>query len=107
MEVSYVAGQYGGGAFLLEFVLFTLIIGLPLLMTEFSIGQTGSTYSTAIFGKLTANKIMNGIGYLGNMTAFILYAFYSVIGGWIIIFIGYYLLGSIGIVKEDIGFFLI
>ncbi|TDM12964.1 sodium-dependent transporter [Macrococcus bovicus] len=104
-KFPYIAGQYGGGAFLLEFVLFTLIIGLPLLMTEFSIGQTGGTYSTAIFGKLTSNKIMNGIGYLGNITAFILYSFYSVIGGWIIIFIGYYLLGSVGLIKEDIGFF--
>ncbi|WP_414054571.1 sodium-dependent transporter [Macrococcus equi] len=90
-KFPYIAGQYGGGAFLLEFILFTLLIGLPLLIVEFCIGHAGKTYSLSIFGKLSGSKFMNLIGLWGNIAAFILYAFYSVIGGWIIIFIGYYL----------------
>lgn len=90
-KFPYITGQYGGGAFLLEFILFTLLIGLPLLIVEFCIGHAGKTYSLSIFGKLSGSKFMNLIGLWGNIAAFILYAFYSVIGGWIIIFIGYYL----------------
>lgn len=90
-KFPYIAGQYGGGAFLIEFIIFTLLIGLPLLIVEFCIGHTGKTYSMTIFEKLTGSRFMNLIGLWGNIAAFILYAFYSVIGGWIIIFIGYYL----------------
>ena len=90
-KFPYIAGQYGGGAFLIQFILFTLLIGLPLLIVEFYIGHAGKTFSLTIFSKLSGSKFMDLIGLWGNIAAFILYAFYSVIGGWIILFIGYYL----------------
>lgn len=104
-KFPYIAGQYGGGAFLLEFILFTLLIGLPLLMVEFGIGHAGGTYSTKIFSRLSGSRLMDSIGYWGNIAAFILYSFYSVIGGWIIIFIGYYIGVALGIVDQHFDFF--
>lgn len=104
-KFPYIAGQYGGGAFLLEFIVFTLLIGLPLLMVEFGIGHAGGTYSTKIFSKLSGSRLMDGIGYWGNIAAFILYSFYSVIGGWIIIFIGYYIGVALGLVDQQFDFF--
>lgn len=86
-KFPYMAGIYGGGAFLLMFLIFTIFVGLPLLMMEFTIGKMGRTYTTTIFGKLTQKKWLNIIGWNGNLAVFILFGFYSVVGGWIIIYI--------------------
>lgn len=86
-KFPYMAGMYGGGAFLLMFLIFTIVVGLPLLMMEFTVGKLGKTYTTVIYEKLTKKKWLNVIGWNGNLAVFILFGFYSVIGGWIIIYI--------------------
>ncbi|PTI44524.1 sodium-dependent transporter [Staphylococcus xylosus] len=86
-KFPYMAGIYGGGAFLLMFLVFTIFVGLPLLMMEFTVGKMGKTYTTKIYEKLKGKKWLNMIGWNGNLAVFILFGFYSVIGGWIIIYI--------------------
>ncbi|WP_251521185.1 MULTISPECIES: sodium-dependent transporter [Staphylococcus] len=86
-KFPYMAGIYGGGAFLLMFLIFTIFVGLPLLIMEFTVGKMGQTYTTKIYSKLTQKKWLNIIGWNGNLAVFVLFGFYSVIGGWIIIYI--------------------
>ncbi|MGK0553461.1 sodium-dependent transporter [Macrococcus capreoli] len=85
-KFPYVMADNGGAAFLFLFIIFTMFIGLPLLLAEFVIGRHGKTYSTEVFGKLTGNKYFNLIGHLGNVGVFLLLSFYSVIGGWILLY---------------------
>lgn len=85
-KFPYVMASNGGAAFFIVFVLFTLAVGLPLLLAEFVIGRSSGTYSVAAFGRLTDNKRYNLIGHLGNIGVFLLLSFYSVIGGWILIY---------------------
>ncbi|MCE4956546.1 sodium-dependent transporter [Macrococcoides caseolyticum] len=85
-KFPYVMADNGGAAFLVLFMIFTLFIGLPLLLAEFVIGRHGKTYSTDVFGKITGNKYYNLIGHLGNIGVFLLLSFYSVIGGWILLY---------------------
>lgn len=87
-KFPYMAGIYGGGAFLFLFLIFTIFVGLPLLIMEFTVGIMGRTYTTQIYSKLTGKKWLNIIGWNGNLAVFILFGFYSVIGGWIVIYIG-------------------
>ncbi|MGX0674332.1 sodium-dependent transporter [Staphylococcus hominis] len=87
-KFTYMAGIYGGGAFLFLFLIFTIFVGLPLLIMEFTVGIMGRTYTTRIYSKLTGKKWLNIIGWNGNLAVFILFGFYSVIGGWIVIYIG-------------------
>lgn len=87
-KFPYMAGIYGGGAFLFLFLIFTIFVGLPLLIMEFTAGIMGRTYTTRIYSKLTGKKWLNIIGWNGNLAVFILFGFYSVIGGWIVIYIG-------------------
>ncbi|MCI2878058.1 sodium-dependent transporter [Staphylococcus hominis] len=87
-KFPYMAGIYGGGAFLFLFLIFTIFVGLPLLIMEFTVGIMGRTYTTRIYSKLTGKKWLNIIGWNGNLAVFILFGFYSVIGGWIVIYIG-------------------
>lgn len=85
-KFPYVMAANGGGAFLTVFIVFTLLIGLPLLLSEFVIGRHAQTNSTNAFSQITGRKIFDGIGHLGNIGVFLLLSFYSVIGGWIIIY---------------------
>ena len=75
----------GGGGFLLVFLIFTLLIGLPLLLAEFVLGRGARVSAIKTFGKLGKNKNYNIIGYIGGFALFILLSFYSVIGGWILV----------------------
>lgn len=86
-KFPYITGQNGGGAFLALFLLFTILIGLPLLLAEFSIGRAGGGDALTSYKRLAPNTPWYGIGVLGMATCFILLSFYSVIGGWIIIYL--------------------
>ena len=100
-KFPYMAGTYGGGAFLFIFIIFTLLVGLPLLLSEFILGRYGKTYSTNIFKKVSGKSSFNLIGWLGNLTVFVLFSFYSVIGGWIILYIIRTLLDSVGLTHSN------
>lgn len=86
-KFPYVAGTSGGGAFLLVFILFTVLIGLPLLLAEFIIGRKTQKNAVESYKALAPGKKWHWIGYLGIITCFILLSFYSVVGGWILIYI--------------------
>ncbi|GGA97677.1 sodium-dependent transporter [Macrococcus hajekii] len=85
-KFPYVMAANGGAAFLLVFLIFTLLIGFPLLLSEFVIGRHSQTHSTQAFSTVTGKKIYNSIGHLGNIGVFLLLSFYSVIGGWILLY---------------------
>ncbi|WP_258729327.1 sodium-dependent transporter [Bacillus atrophaeus] len=86
-KFPYVAGTSGGGAFLLIFILFTILIGLPLLLAEFIIGRKTQKDAVESYKALAPGSKWHWIGYLGITTCFILLSFYSVVGGWILIYI--------------------
>lgn len=86
-KFPYVAGVSGGGIFFLIFLFFTLVIGFPLLLAEFVIGRSTQQNAIQAYKVIAPNTKWYYIGYLGVITCFILLSFYSVVGGWIIIYI--------------------
>ena len=84
-KLPYVTGTSGGGAFFLVFVLLTLLLGLPLLLTEFIIGKRGQT--EAIGSHRAIHPKWGWLGKLGVVTNFLMLSFYSVLGGWVIIYL--------------------
>jgi NSS family neurotransmitter:Na+ symporter len=86
-KLPYVTGMSGGGAFFLIFVLFSVLIGLPLLLGEFMIGRSTQREAPAAYSVIAPNTNWHWIGYLGIATCFILLSFYSVVGGWIITYL--------------------
>ncbi|BDH60396.1 transporter [Lysinibacillus sp. PLM2] len=101
-KLPYVTGTSGGGAFILLFVLFSLLIGLPLLLSEFIIGRSTQKDAISAYKKIAPNTKWHYIGYLGVITCFILLSFYSVIGGWVIQYVFYALTGQIG--RGDVNY---
>ncbi|WP_284141141.1 MULTISPECIES: sodium-dependent transporter [unclassified Virgibacillus] len=85
-KFPYVTGMNGGGAFFLLFVLFTVLIGLPMLISEFIIGRGASLEAVSAYKKLAPNTAWVWIGRLGVIGCFLLLSFYSVVGGWVFIY---------------------
>lgn len=94
-KLPYVTGTSGGGAFFLLFVLFTLAIGLPMLIAEFIIGRGTQKEAVSAYKKLAPQTAWTWIGRLGVVGCFLLLSFYSVIGGWIAVYTGKALVGQI------------
>lgn len=78
----YMLGQNGGGAFLLVNLFFVLMIGIPLMMTEFVIGRRTQSNVVGAYKKLERKKGWAAIGYFSIQGAVLIYAFYSVVAGW-------------------------
>lgn len=78
----------GGGGFLLIFLISTILIDFPLLLAEFALGRSAGVSAIKTFGKLGKNNKYNFIGWIGAFALFILLSFYSVIGGWILVYLG-------------------
>ena len=95
-KLPYVTGTSGGGAFILIFVTFSLLIGFPLLLAEFVIGRSTGKEAISAYKQIAPGTKWHWIGYLGVVTCFILLSFYSVIGGWIIQYIFRSMTGQIG-----------
>ncbi|TYR80781.1 sodium-dependent transporter [Priestia megaterium] len=85
-KFPYVTGTSGGGAFFLLFILFTLFIGLPLLLAEFVIGRHTGKEAISAYKALAPNSAWVWIGRLGVVSCLILLSFYSVVGGWVILY---------------------
>lgn len=85
-KFPYVAGTSGGGAFLLLFILFTVLIGLPMLISEFIIGRGAQSEAVSAYKKLAPNSLWTIIGPLGVIGCFLLLSFYAVVGGWVLIY---------------------
>ena len=78
----YMLGQNGGGAFLIVNMFFVLMIGIPLMMTEFVIGRRTQSNVVGAYKKLERKKGWAAIGYFSILAAVLIYAFYSVVAGW-------------------------
>ena len=81
----YLCGQYGGGAFVLVYLFFLFILGLPAMCMEFSVGRASQTSPISMYQKLEPEGSkwhLHGIACLaGN---YILMMFYTTVAGWMV-----------------------
>ncbi|MBN1988334.1 MAG: sodium-dependent transporter [Bacteroidales bacterium] len=81
-KFPYITGQNGGGAFLLIYLLCVILIGVPVMMSEFAIGRRGQRNAFGSFKALSPNKPWYMVGLMGVVAAFFILAFYSAVAGW-------------------------
>ncbi|WP_404461901.1 sodium-dependent transporter [Sutcliffiella horikoshii] len=94
-KFPYMAGTNGGGIFFLLFILFTLIIATPMLLAEFIIGRSTQKDAITAYKTLAKGSKWHYIGILGVVASFILLSFYSVVGGWIVTYLGKSITGGL------------
>ncbi|MDA0685099.1 MAG: sodium-dependent transporter [Bacteroidetes bacterium] len=92
----YTAGENGGGAFVLVYLLFVLVIGIPVVLSELSIGRFTKLNPVGAFKKLAPGTNWKWLGGLGVLTGFGILAFYSVIAGWTLSYLWGAITGHIG-----------
>lgn len=91
-----ITGAYGGGIFVLIYICFLLLLGLPIMTVELAVGR-GSQRSIASSFDVLEKKgqkwhLMKYLGIFGN---YLLMMFYTIISGWMVIYFVKYLTGSI------------
>ncbi len=87
-KFPYMAGTNGGSVFVLLFIISTMLIGLPILLAEFVIGRKGQADAVTGLKKLAPGKKWFLIGWSGFLFSFLILSFYSVVGGWILSYLG-------------------
>jgi NSS family neurotransmitter:Na+ symporter len=78
----YVAGENGGGAFLLLYIGFIILIGVPVMLSEFVIGRSTQRNAVGAFTRLAPKTLWPVTGFLGISAAFFILAFYTTVSGW-------------------------
>ncbi|MBB6450213.1 NSS family neurotransmitter:Na+ symporter [Geomicrobium halophilum] len=107
----YITGEYGGASFLIVYLICVLIIGLPTMIAEFSIGKRGQLDAVGSFAKTASSKPWVIGGWLGVITSFLIVSFYAVITGWVMYYFFSYLFGNVqqvetGAVGDFFGAFI-
>ena len=100
-KFPWMTGQYGGGGFVLVYIICLLLLGLPVMTMEFALGRASQASPIKMLSKLQKPKQKWGIygpfALLGNIC---LMAFYTVVTGWIIHYFVRFLTGNL----EGLGF---
>ena len=94
-KFPWMTGQYGGGSFVLIYVLCLLLLGLPVMVMEFSLGRAAQASPVKMYQKLEKPgqkwHIHGGFALFGNIC---LMSFYTVVSGWILYYFVQFLLGN-------------
>ena len=100
-KFPWMAGQYGGGGFVLVYVLCLLLLGLPVMVMEFSLGRAAQASPVKMYQKLQKpGQKWHIHGYLARFGNVCLMSFYSVVAGWILYYFYQFLTGQ----TADLGF---
>ena len=78
----YVLGENGGGAFFLIYLFFIVLIGIPLMLTEMTLGRSAQRNAFGTFKFLAPKTGWPLVGIMGVAAAFMILSFYSAVAGW-------------------------
>lgn len=92
----YTAGENGGGAFVLIYLIFVFAIGVPVVLAELSIGRKTERNPVGAFKALVPGSLWPWLGGLGILTGFAILSFYSVLAGWTLSYLWGAVTGTIG-----------
>ena len=83
----YIVGQYGGAAFILLYLLFWVVFGLPIMTMEFSVGRASGKSIAESFTVLEPKgSKWHAFGWVGMVGNYVLMMFYTVVTAWMFIY---------------------
>lgn len=104
-KFPWMVGQNGGGIFVLIYAFFLVVLGLPCLVMEFSLGRASQASPIKMYNKLEKPgqkwHIHGIVCLIGNLA---LMAFYTVVTSWFIFYFYEFLVGKMGFGKTPVGF---
>ena len=100
-KFPWMAGQYGGGGFVLVYVLCLLLLGLPVMVMEFSLGRASQASPVGMYKKLQKpGQKWHVHGYLALLGNICLMSFYTCVSGWLLYYFVSFVTGN----SADLGF---
>ena len=81
-KYPHMAGENGGGAFTIVYLICILVVGLPIVIAEFVIGRKTQLSPVGAFETVAPKSNWKWVGMLGVASAFVILSFYGVVGGW-------------------------
>ena len=91
----YMAGENGGAAFIIFYILCVVILGLPCMVSEFIIGRHAQANTARAYNKVSGNRIWTLVGCLSVLTGFLITSYYAVVSGWCLQYIYASLMGHL------------
>ncbi|HEB58767.1 MAG TPA: sodium-dependent transporter [Gammaproteobacteria bacterium] len=90
-KFPYIVGMYGGGAFILVYLVFILIIGMPVMMTEIMLGRRGRQNPVGTMQTLAMQAGQSAawryVGWFGMVAGFLILSYYSVVAGEVMAYV--------------------
>lgn len=107
-KFPYMTGTYGGGAFVVVYLLCIAIVGIPIMMAEVMIGRRGGLSPIHTMRKLAREAGVSRhwalLGFMGALAGFLILSFYSVVAGWALYYVQEAATGGFtGKSADDIG----
>lgn len=81
-KFPYLMGRNGGFPFLVAYLVFICLLGVPVMVTEMSLGRRSGENPVLAYQSVHPHAKI--VGYLGVLAAFVILSYYAIIGGWII-----------------------
>ena len=100
----YLAAKYGGGIFLLIYIILALTFGYSMIVAETSIGRMTGKSPVGAFHSFGKAKWLSFGGWINAIIPILIVPYYSVIGGWVIKYLFEYVIGHAETVAAD-GYF--
>ncbi len=98
----YLAAKYGGGIFLLVYIILSVTFGFTLMVSEIAIGRKSASSAIGAYGAL--DKRFSFLGVFAATVPVIILPYYSVIGGWVTKYLFGFASGSLGEMASDTYF---
>ena len=100
----YLAAKYGGGIFLLIYILLALTFGYTMIVAETSLGRMTRKSPVGAYASFTKSHTLKAGGWINAIIPILIVPYYSVIGGWVIKYLFEYICGNGTKLAED-GYF--
>ena len=107
-KFPYITGKYGGGAFVIVYLLCVVLVGMPVMMSEILIGRRGRRNPIATMALLGveegSSRKWRWVGVMGVVAGILILSYYSVIAGWTLAYIAKSVLGTFaGATSSQVG----
>ena len=83
----YIVGEYGGAAFVLLYLIFLVILGLPVMVMEFAVGRASQKSGALAYDVLEPNRRFHWFTWWGQIGCYVLLMFYTTVAGWMLAYI--------------------
>ena len=97
----YLAAKYGGGIFLLIYIILALTFGYTMIMAETSLGRMTKKSPVGAFQSFGKSKLLSAGGWINAIIPILIVPYYSVIGGWVIKYLAEYAIGQGQLLATD------